>query len=100
MACGKHANPGRRGSPTASRVSATTWHYFESGRRLAAAYLLRQLCHHNEALHGLIAFRTLERYNRQSSCYSAQLNFAESLAIHRRALIAFGVLGAELGGVD
>ena len=74
--------------------------YFESGRRLEAVRLMRQLCEHDEALHGLTAHGTLKRYNRLSSCYSAQNNFAESLAIHRRALIAFGVFGAELGGVD
>lgn len=74
--------------------------YFESGRRLEAVRMMRQLCEHDEALHGLTARRTLERYNRLSSCYSAQGNFTESLAIHRRALIAFGVLGGSYDDSD
>jgi tetratricopeptide (TPR) repeat protein len=74
--------------------------YFESGRCFEAVRIMRQLCQHDEALHGLTAQRTLNRYNRLSSCYSAQNDFAQSLAIHRRALISFGVLAVDLGNFD
>ena len=97
-----------------TRSSETGWHsenisrvgdylaqiYFESGRHIEAVNLMRQLCEHDEALRSLTSHTTLQRYNRLSSCYSAQNDFTQSLAIHRRALIAFGVLGAELGGTD